>query len=226
MTLESRARLERAGSGGDLRRFLVTDVKILYDDPELKQRHRRARYLLCAERLGVDVEDAQRLFREQVEALRRSTGRDPSGTETLQSLGIRPEEWEAFNLAHVDAAEHLRRDSALVEGLERLSDDFRLVLLTNMGRRQAERTLEAIGVLPLFELLYTISDSAIVKPSVQLLRNLLAVLEARPEECLFLAPREGVDVAAAKAAGIPTKVVRSRDELLTFVHERAPQLAY
>jgi FMN phosphatase YigB (HAD superfamily) len=225
VTLESRARLERTGSGGDPRRFLVTDVKILYDDPELKSRHRRARYLLCAERLGVDLADAQRLFREQVEALRRSTGREPSGTETLQSLGIRPDDWEAFNLAHVHPAEHLRRDPMLVEGLERLAGDFRLVLLTNMGRRQAERTLEAIGIRPFFELLYTISDSGIVKPSVQLLQNLLAVLEARPERCLFLAPREGVDVAAAEAAGIPTKVVRSRNELLTFAHERTAQLA-
>jgi FMN phosphatase YigB (HAD superfamily) len=225
VTLESRARLERAGDDGDPRRFLVTDVKILYDDPELKRRHRRARYLLCAERLGVDVAAAERLFREQVEALRRSTGREPSGTETLQSLGIRPDEWEAYNLAHVHPAEHLRRDPMLVEGFERLSGDFRLVLLTNMGRLQAERTLEAIGVLSFFERLYTISDSGIVKPSVRLLRNLLGVLEARPEECLFLAPREGVDVAAAEAVGIPTKVVRSRDELLAFVHERAPQLA-
>jgi FMN phosphatase YigB (HAD superfamily) len=100
--------------------------------------------------------------------------------------------------------------------MDRLRAAFRPVLLTNTGRQQVERTLAAIGIRDCFHRLYTISDSGIIKPSVELLRKLLGVLDAAPEQCLCIGPREDVDVRPAEALGIAARVVRSRDELIAF----------
>lgn len=202
--------------------YLILDTGVIYEDADLRREHRLSSYRLLSERFGVGMEEAERLYQEKKASMREETGASPSGTLVMQALGIPPQEWEDYNYAHVDPASRLRRDDALVAAFERLRPEFRPVLFSNIGRRQAERTLGALGILDAFHLLYTVTDSGRVKPDVELLRTLVHdVLETTPDRCLCIGHREDVDLRPAEALGIPAQLVRSRDELIEFANARS-----
>ena len=192
--------------------YLIMDIAPLYESVELSARHKEASYALYAAVFGVDVSTA----RDAIEAKIAGAVPHPSRSLALQMLGIAPERWEDFNYEHVNPEDFLSRDPALIDAFETLQKSCRPVLFTNCGRKQADRTLDAIGIRGHFVKMYTVSESHALKPSVELLQRLLSELDARPEDCMCIGPREDVDIRPAKELGIRAHLVRSRDELLDF----------
>jgi putative hydrolase of the HAD superfamily len=192
------------------------DIGVTYANPELKAAHREAKFGLIAERLSIDVDEAQACYVSEQERLTNTLGWKPAGTYVMRSLGIPTEVYEAHNTAHVDPRAFLKDDPALRAALKAMAPVYRPVLVTNLGRVQVERTLSTTGILDLFACISSISDSGYIKPDPALLPNLLERLGARPSDCVAVGGRHSVDIAPAEALGIETRHVASRSDLIDF----------
>ena len=84
----------------------------------------------------------------------------------------------------------------------------RLGIITGKSRQTAIITLRELGVLDLFPVLYGGDDIERPKPDPQAVVAALADLERTPDEPAVMIGDSAMDIAAGKAAGIPTIAVR------------------
>lgn len=109
----------------------------------------------------------------------------------------------------------LRAVSGAQEALARLvAGDLSLALVSNvpLPGRFFERVLESQGLAAFFASVHFSYDEGARKPGPVLVRRALEALEAEPEEAVLVGDRRSTDVAAGRAAGLPTIWVRSGDD--------------
>ena len=103
-----------------------------------------------------------------------------------------------------------------VEGMERLVQDakaagLRVAGFSNTTPIHTERIFDS-PVVRLLDRLVTSCDIGLAKPDPEAYRAALVLLEAKPEETLFVDDRED-NVAGARAAGLSAIVFRGADQL-------------
>ena len=86
--------------------------------------------------------------------------------------------------------------------LEKLkAHGYRLAALTNSPRGGMEQQLKNSGISTYFERQFSVEDIGLYKPDRHVYRWAAQQMEARPEECFFIAAH-GWDVAGAMSAGM------------------------
>ena len=85
---------------------------------------------------------------------------------------------------------------------------IRLAIITGKSRETAIITLQALGVMDAFAVLYGGDDVERPKPDPQALHAALRDLKHEPHECVVMIGDSAMDIMAGKAAGVATIAVR------------------
>jgi HAD superfamily hydrolase (TIGR01509 family) len=150
------------------------------------------------------------------EAVAPVLGRRPSDAEIFSRMGaadyriiadwVGPEHAEAAVKRLYDCYESAYRDvvpwpgiAGLLEALHRTARP--LGLFTGRGRPSTDRLLEAMNLDRVFAASVTGEETAHPKPAPDGLLRVLELMEARPEEAVYVGDT-GMDARAAEAAGV------------------------
>lgn len=149
-------------------------------------------------------------------ALETVTGFIGNGVPTLvrrvlAARGIAPSQ-HALTLFHRHYADTNGRASrvfpGVVTGLSRLRDTgYRLACVTNKPQAASTALLSSSGLAPYFDAVVGGDATPHMKPHAAPLLHACRLLDADPA-CSVLVGDSGVDVAAARAAGMPVFIVR------------------
>jgi putative hydrolase of the HAD superfamily len=158
--------------------------------------HRINRYMI--ERMGMHPDEASEKRRNYLHVF---------GT-TLNALrhyhGVDADEFLAF-VHDLPLAEYLRSDPALDAMLERLP--LRKLIFTNADAPHARRVLDCLGVTQHFERIIDIHALEFEnKPHPRAYTRALELLEARPEECVFVDDTQA-NLVPAQKMGMVTVLV-------------------
>ncbi|MBU4070062.1 MAG: HAD family phosphatase [Nanoarchaeota archaeon] len=103
--------------------------------------------------------------------------------------------------------------------LKNLYSNYSLVLLTNEGKEWADRKINHLNLRTLFKKIIISADLHELKPARDFYLKTLNILNAKPEECLFIDDKEK-NCKAAKLLGINTiqfiGLKRLKEELKSF----------
>lgn len=103
--------------------------------------------------------------------------------------------------------------------LKKLYSDYSLALLTNEGKEWADRKINHLNLRTLFKKIIISADLHELKPARDFYLKTLNILNAKPEECLFIDDKEK-NCKAAKLLGINTiqfiGLKRLKEELKSF----------
>jgi tRNA threonylcarbamoyl adenosine modification protein (Sua5/YciO/YrdC/YwlC family) len=206
-------------------RALIFDMDgTLYRNPRLDARYENSMYPLIAERKGLTLAGARRLFAERYAHLRAELGRTPSKLYTLSLLGISDLDWAAGH-GRIPVERWLRPNPRLRALLERLRARYRLGVVTNNHRANTLATLKRLGVLECFDEILTLSESRRFKPSPELYADMAGRLGAAPEDCLSIGDRPGQDLVPAAAVGMHTLWIKRLADLYALPRRVRPRLA-
>lgn len=206
-------------------RALIFDMDgTLYRDPRLDRRYESSLYPLIAERKGLTLPAARRVFAEEYARLRDRLGRPPSKLYTLSRLGISDLDWAATT-GRIPVERWLKSDPRLRAALDRLRQRHRLGVVTNNHRANTLATLRVLGVLECFDEILTLSESRQFKPSPDLYTKMAKRLGVAPEDCLSVGDRPVQDLAPAAAVGMRTLWVRSLADVYALPRRVQPRPA-
>ncbi len=190
-------------------KYIIFDLDgTLYESPEVYQKFAEAAYHTYAQVNCVPEETARRRLEERREELKRQKGFAVPYTLALISYGIDIETWHRMNAEFFNPADFLKPDEALRSSLLEMKKKLRLAVLTNNNDVQTRRILEAIGLTGIFDHVFTFNSFHLLKPDPAILKNVLAVMKAQPEECLMVGDRYEVDLIPARNLGMQTSEVK------------------
>lgn len=124
---------------------------------------------------------------------------------TLQRAGIAHTQEEVKNL--VAEIERLRPFPDAVAALTRLKKKYRLAILSNGDPDMLEAIKPHLGIA--FDRIISVAEAGCFKPHAAAYRMAAEILDARPEEILFVA-NHAFDCVGAKATGMRTAFVDRR----------------
>jgi HAD superfamily hydrolase (TIGR01549 family) len=195
-------------------RALIFDMDgTLYRSEGLDRQYAEAVDAYIAERLGVGKAEARKLFDAKRAALAGQLGRTTTTTGTMLALGFDLGEWTAWRDGFVHPEDLLGRDERLRTVLMELRGRCRLAVVTNNSTRMARRTLAAIGIEDLFELVLTIQDVGVVKPHPDIYRRAAERLGVPASQCMSVGDRPLVDLEPAAEAGMQTFLVAGPQDI-------------
>ncbi len=171
-----------------------------------------------AELKGLEVTAAERLISKTKQRLSAASGLDTTLSRACIELGVDIRELHRRFADEIDPFRYLRMDGRVVELLKMLGEWYSLYIYTNNNRSLSERVMTAIGVVGLFQRVFTIEDSWRPKPDRQTLEDILAGIGARPDECLFVGDRYDVDLRLPAAMGSAVFLATSPEELLNLIN--------
>lgn len=190
-------------------KFIIFDLDgTLYDSPEVYQKFAEAAYHTYAQVNMVPEETARRRLEERREELKRQKGFAVPYTLALISYGIDIETWHRMNVAFFNPADFLKPDEMLRKSLLEMKQKHRLAVLTNNNDIQTRRILDKLNLAGLFDHVFTFNSFHLLKPDPAILKNVLMVMKARPEECLMVGDRYEVDLIPARDLGMQTCEVK------------------
>ncbi len=141
-------------------------------------------------------------------------GHQPSfGNTLLGALGIPIERSVDLRRRAIRPEDYLKPDAQLAETLERLSQRFRLVLVTNNPADIALRTLNVLGVQRFFPQIIGLDEAGESKPAPQAFRLGLQALGTASENTVSIGDRYAVDLAVPLSWGWGGVLVESMEDV-------------
>ncbi len=112
---------------------------------------------------------------------------------------------EMMRRTHMKAVREVTSTPAAnAQAVRRMARHYRMALLSNFDDSQTGREIvEDSGVGHLFEVILISADVAMRKPNPAIFRHLLAAMNLKPHEMLFVGDTPMEDVLGAQRAGIP-----------------------
>lgn len=191
----------------------------LYDTDGMDKANKSAIVRSIASHRNVGQDTARSILKTAVGAYSESDGR-PSIYGVALKLGVPDELIEKMQLEEIDPGKLLNPDPKLAKQLSRLSECWRLALVTNTRSLIARSAVRALGIPPeTFSIIRGGDELEHPKPSSANLSKICGELGYAPEECISVGDRWNVDLAPAKAIGMQTKEIEGRDDLLAWVSE-------
>lgn len=198
-------------------KYIIFDLDgTLYESPVIYEKFAAAAYHTYAQVFHVPEETARRRLEERREELKRQKGYAVPYTLALLSYGIDIETWHRMNADYFNPRDFLQPDHALRRFLLELKKKYRLAVLTNNSDIQTRRILEALTLDEIFDHVFTYNSFHLLKPDLAILKNVLMVMKAQPEECLMIGDRYEVDLAPAHAIGMQTAEARGSTGILSL----------
>lgn len=114
-------------------------------------------------------------------------------------------------IEHIVSADHIRNES-LVGIVRSLRADFKVGLLSNVGRDLIARLFSEEEVSTLFDAVVLSSEVGMVKPYPEIFELMADRLDVRPDECLMIDDMPD-NIAGAESVGMQGIVFKTNDEL-------------
>ncbi|QWV94864.1 HAD family hydrolase [Geomonas oryzisoli] len=184
----------------------------LYQEDRLGEEVNQSAIHYVAALKDISVAEAEVLL----EATRAADGVAGTLSRAVVSLGGTLQEMHRRFAADCHPERLLKPDRRVRELLQLLSTSFRLHLYTNNNRDLSGRIMKQIGVGDLLDRVFTIEDSWIPKPDRRIIEDILAKIDCRPQEALFVGDRYRVDLAVPESMGCPVFEMKTTEELLTL----------
>lgn len=112
--------------------------------------------------------------------------------------------------------ELFKKDIVPIEGmktlLEKLSQKYKVALATNGGKENTKYRIEGSGILPHLSKVIASYRIRELKPSTEFYKKMLKMIEAKPEECIFIDDTKE-NVNAANSLGIKGILFKSTSQL-------------
>lgn len=185
----------------------------LYKSDEIRQKFVKAAYYTLAEFKNISVENAQTLIEERRDALKRKQGFPVPYTLTLVSYGVPIPLWHKENIKFFDPRDYLNKDEKLKKSMIRLSEHYKLAILTNNNGVQTARILQALDLDDLFERVFTYNSFELLKPDLRFFERAASEMGVKPEECIVVGDRYNVDLEPAKKLGMDTYEVNGPEDI-------------
>lgn len=185
----------------------------LYKSPEIYQKFAEAAYYTYAKLRKTTIEQAKSILEKRREEMRKQKGYPVPYTLALLSFDIPIEEWHKKNIKFFDAGSYLKPDIQLKQVLKELKKVYQLVVLTNNNRIQTERILRTLGIKELFSHIFTYETFKLIKPNLEIFRQVIEKLNLKPDECMMVGDRYEVDLVPAKEIGMQIFEVKGPDDI-------------
>jgi FMN phosphatase YigB (HAD superfamily) len=166
-----------------------------------------------ARHMGITLTQAQDKLKAAKEAHKASKGGTTSMANHFLSFGVNMETIIRWRIEEFDPRRWLSPNPALDAALASLSSRYRLGLLTNNPRLVGERSLEALGVRPRFDLVVGLDDSFESKPNRAPFDTFLRLMNVDAGQCLSVGDREDVDLRPALALGMGAVLVKGVEDV-------------
>lgn len=174
----------------------------LYTSDEIRKQFATAAYYTLAKAQRIPLEHAKELIEARRTELEADSGFPAPYSLTLRSFNITINTWHKENIEFLDPRCYLQKDDKLKHSLKELKEHFCLAIMTNNNKVQAERVLEALELIELFDKIYTYNSFEILKPDPVFFKKTAAGLGVEPDACLFVGDRYDVDLQPAKEIGM------------------------
>ena len=185
----------------------------LYTSAEIRKQFAAAAYHTLAKANQISLKRAQELIEERRSELKANNGVLPPYTLTLRSFKIPISFWHKENIEFFDPRDYLQKDEKLKCSLIELREHFHLTVMTNNNKVQAERVLEGLELIDLFDRIYTYNSFEMLKPDPQFFKKVTVELAVEPEDCLFVGDRYEVDLRPAKEIGMQILEVKGPEDI-------------
>ena len=163
---------------------------------------------------GITAEEARKMvsdYRRQFAATH--DGKKISLGNTLLAFGIPISQSVKWRKKLLEPSDYLCYDQRLVEELSDLSDNFKLICVTNNPVLPARKTLDAIGVSRFFEEIIGLDTCFKSKPAVEPFMAALEYLNCKPQECVAVGDRYDLDIAIPLQMGMGGILVTGVEEV-------------
>ena len=178
----------------------------------------------------ISIEQARKMvadYRKQY--AQEHDGKKISLGNTLLAFGIPISQSVKWRKKLLEPSDYLCYDQRLVEELSDLSDNFKLICVTNNPVLPARKTLDAIGVSRFFEEIIGLDTCFKSKPAVEPFMAALEYLNCTPQECVAVGDRYDLDIAIPLQMGMGGILVTGVEEVygmnkLLLTPERAENL--
>jgi len=121
-----------------------------------------------------------------------------------------------LDLSVDEFTELFKTDITPMQGMEtifqKVEKKYKIALVTNEGKVFAKYRIEGSGLIPYLSKIipsYLVHE---LKPSIQFFKKALSIIDAKPEECVFVDDTPA-NVAAAQSLGILSMVFTNVDQL-------------
>ncbi len=185
----------------------------LYKSPEVYQQFAEAAYHTYAKIRNTTKEQAKEILEKKREELKKIRGFPVPYTLALIEFGIPIEKWHQENIAFFDAGLFLKPDLKLKKVMEKLKQKYEIAVLTNNNRIQTERILRALGIIDLFDHIFTYESFNLIKPNPEIFISVVRKLGLKPQECLMVGDRYDVDLVPAKEIGMKIYEVKGPEQI-------------
>lgn len=198
------------------------DGTLYPDDPRCREAYPAAALEVVARIRGCSDAEAARVFDDCRRSVTRTLGGRPTNTLVLLTCfdEADPRDYARAVSRRVDVEAWLRPDPSATRAVERVADEFPIVLFTTNNEPVTDRTLRAIGMDHLFppDRRYTMESMLDLplphpervehlKPGLRGFRHILARHGARPGKTLMVGDSDVSDLRPAERLGLHTYLV-------------------
>jgi len=163
---------------------------------------------------GITADEARKMvadYRKKFAA--EHNGSKVSLGNTLLSFGVPIETSVEWRKALMAPEKFLSKDEKLIEELNLLQKNYKLICVTNNPVLPARKTLEAIGVSEFFPEIVGLDTCFKSKPAVEPFMTAVERLGVKPEECLAVGDRYDMDVALPLELGMGGILISGVEEV-------------
>jgi HAD superfamily hydrolase (TIGR01549 family) len=188
---------------GDDPKALVFDLdNTLYTNPAYAQFQEDALVERLGRELGIGTEAAAaRIASLRAEREAAGLGKTSLG-KLFAALGVDIRDSVRWREECFEPSRWLKRDERLDAALRKLTQDYKLALMTNNPRSVGEKSLEALGARARFSVLVGLDDTLTGKPAPEPFMEVCQRLGLGPRDCVSIGDRFDVDLAPAMELGM------------------------
>ena len=191
----------------DIDSTLYTNAAYAFEQVDCQVRRFAA---LC----GITNEEARKMvsdYRKKFAA--ENGGKKVSLSNTLRSFGISIEQSVQWRRELIEPADFLGVDSKLQDALVQLKKKYRLLCVTNNPILPAQKTLVALGVADLIEVLVGLDTCNLSKPAKEPFERAAAAAGVSPKNIISVGDRYDLDIAPALELGMGGVLVRGVEDV-------------
>ena len=167
-----------------------------------------------AKERGITADEARKMvadYRKQFAAAH--DGKKISLGNTLLAFGIPIAQSVEWRKTLMEPADFLTRDERLIQTLQKLSERFNLICVTNNPVFTARKTLNAIGISEFFPEIVGLDTCLKSKPAVEPFMKACEITGTTPQECIAIGDRYDMDIALPLELGMGGILVTGVEEV-------------
>jgi FMN phosphatase YigB (HAD superfamily) len=181
----------------------------LYRDDEMEREYVIRLHKLLADDRQIPLAEAENLFDTTRNRLKTRL-QHATKVSAMEALGYtRKQVHDAF--CQVDPGVFLTRNPQLSQFLTRLSERFKLGIITNFRMSHVQSILDVLGVdIRVFDVVITEDTTAQIKPHKEPFTKAVELAGLTPQQCVYVADSLTKDLAPAKSIGMKTILVSGK----------------